>query len=390
MPLGKQSYRKRGGPNWVSASMGNMGKQVNAPGYNSLQETRQTASTYIGSIMYPGSNTGIKIPDFNLYPTVTAHTEREGTFSCSATGNGGMLVRLHAGRGPGNADGAGGAIDIQDPTTTSDAAFTYLALQNVRANPAAFAASYKYVRLVSASLEVQFVGNDNQNSGRIVQGVLVKDEYIAANFVSFNQILAARDNMTSNVEGGAYCRYRPVDESSFDFVDVASTAGAENQGAFIIAVNASGAGAPFRYKLSCNWECIIRSDQYDQPISDLAGQSPCDPKAMDEAKKTMGAIPGSNLLTGQIITKNDHNPEKATSEAGSLISSIAGSVADIAEVYGGVPGIAAKFFNKWRTNTQSKIAARKPPALSTRTSTKAANFKRAFKTYNPGKNVWRP
>jgi len=376
MPLLKQKYRKRGGPNWVSSSMTlPAGGKDNTMAFASVQNSREIAKDYIGSIMYPGSNTGVKIPDFNLYPTVTAHTEREGTFSCSAAGNGGMLVRLHAGQGPGPAVGAGGAIDIQNPGTTTDLAFTYLAVDNVRANPAAFNASYGFCRLVSASLEVQFVGNDTQNSGRIVQGILVKNEYVAATYPSFNSILSSRDNMTASVEGGAYCRYRPVDESSFDFVELNDTSTANNQGAFIVAVNACGAGAPFRYKLSCNWECIIRSDAFDQPISNQAALSPSDPKAFDEAKSVMAAIPGANLLSNEKITKNDNNPAKATAEADNILSTILGGVANFAENYGGIPGLVAKgykmakstgYFGGGKARSSNKVLRASGPGFAKR------------------------
>lgn len=368
MVLVKQEYRKVGGPNYVSSSMQKKSEFGNI-------QSRQVAEDYIASIMYPGSGQGVKIPDFNLYPTVTAHTEQEGTFSCSAAGNGGMLVRLHAGTGPGPTSGGGGAITLQNPATTTDLAFTYLADTNVRSNPAAFAASYAFCRLVSASLEVQYVGNDNNNSGRIVQGILVKNEYLAATYVSFNSILQSRDNLCCAVTGGAFMRYRPVDESSFDFVDVTSTAAAENQGAFICAVNACGAGAPFRWKLSCNWECIIRSDAYDQPIANLAAMSPSDPQAFNQAKQTVGAIPAANLLTNDQITKNDNSGEKATSAASSLLDKVVGVATTVAESYGGVPALMAKGIKLLRG--PSKISKRNfvlrtsAPKRSSRTSQKA-------------------
>jgi len=326
MPISKQKSRKVGGPGFYSKSLNQFGQ---------LQQTaNETAKEYIGTILYPGSIQGVKIPDFNMYPTVTAHTEQEGTFSCSAAGNGGMLVRLHAGTGSAPTSGGGGSITIQDPATTTDLAFTYLAASNIRSNPAAFSGSYKFARLVSASLEVQYVGNDNNNQGRIVQGILVKDEYLFASFSSFNSILNSRDNLCCSVTGGAYMRYRPVDESSFDFVDIASTSATENQGVFIVAVNACGAGAPFRWKLSCNWECIIRSDAFDQPIANMAEIGNSNPQAFDASKASLKQVTAANMLKDSTISKNDNNPVAAKKEASTLLGYLGNQAYDFANAIG--------------------------------------------------------
>jgi len=316
MPMYNQKTRKIGAKNYYSSS-----KFVNEI---QQQSSDKIAKDYLATLLYPGGVTGVKIPDFNLYPTVTAHTEVEGTYNCSAGGDSNFLVRLHPGRGAGAVAGAGGAINLPNTATTSAAAFTYAANTDLRAQPAAFAASYSKCRLVSASIEVEYIGNDSNNQGRMAGCVLTRSEYLLANFDSFNEILSARDSMSVPVTKGIFLRYRPLDELSFNFVNLDDTTDTDPIDVIVASTGcAGGALCPFRYKISANWECVIKSDQYDQPIANMAALSPTNPQAMDQVKTILPSIGNIESLPASTVNKNESSGGiKAEAEASSMIDKL--------------------------------------------------------------------
>lgn len=329
MPQYSASTRKSGPPRYVSSSLPApkkgayrfMSKQVG----NKRAIGSKESTDYIASILKPGSKKCVRIPDYCLYPTATSHTEVEGTF----VGNGNnvcqLVVTLQAG-GLGG-DGWGGQIYTSSAAST-DALFAYGAATAVRTQSTAYFNSYFSSRLVSASLEIQYIGNDNNNQGRLIGATLVKDEYLFVNFDTTNEILQARDQMSVAPQDGLFLRYRPIDESCFNFVKTNDSTTPPVCAFIVAATGIAGANAPFRYKLSCNWENIVRSDQYDQPIAGNQ-EVTVDPN-FGNTKAVMPSIPSVQTLTVSTINSNDGDVAMAEAEAEDLLaqSSITDDIAN--------------------------------------------------------------
>lgn len=340
MPVGSQATRKSGSRAYQSTS------RLNSMAVGVDKSSDIVAAEYAATLLYPGGVTGVKIPDFSLYPTVTAHTENEATFTCSAAGDGGMLVRMSPGRGNGSVAGAGGSVQLQNPATTAGNAFTYNAALNVRTQPAAFAASYQMCRLVSASVEVDYIGNDNNNQGRLASAVLIREELNLSptDFDSFAEVLTARDCQSNTVSTGIMCRYKPLDELSFNFCSLGDTFAYNEHFTVLIAVTGAANAAAFRYKIVANWECVTKSDQYDQPIGSMIDTSPSDPEAFNKVKSWLPGIPSMTNLSDKVIQQNEPgNARSAMAEASKslgpgLMDDVRGVVMD--SLAGGIKGFA--------------------------------------------------
>lgn len=337
--MSKPKQRTVGGPRYNSASKASAprkrGSGTGFGNYLSLKPAvaPKLAKSYLGTILWPGSISGCKIPDFNLYPTVTAHTETENTFATSASGDGGVVVRIQGGGQGGN--GWGGSYSQQNNTTTTAAAFTYYASQSLRSQSSAFFNSYLSARLVSASVECQYVGNDNNNQGRMATANLVRGEYVFANYASFASILQARDNLTSAITDGSFVRYRPLDEKSFEF-KLQDDATSPDDMSVLIAITGAAANAPFRFKIVCNWECIVKADTFDQPIANNISPSPSDPQAMNISKQAIQQIDTVQLLDSATVQKNGRDLISAKKDTDGLLSQIMGEAQDV--VLSGVEG----------------------------------------------------
>jgi len=294
------------------------------------------ATDYLSTLLYPGAVNGVKIPDFCLYDTTTAVTVREGTMQCSSAGSGQVRFRLSGGQGQGPVAGSGGYFNVSNPATTTDAAFAWQADQEIRANASSFNQNYYMSRLVSASVEFEFTGNDTSNQGRQASLYLVRNE---GSPVSFQNILDGRDNYVSNIKKGIFMRYRPVDPEDYKFLSMG-----DNTGTcwFIIAVSGASSAAPFRFKLVCNWECVIRTDTHDLTQSPPT-PTVSNPFALQAAETIMPHLPTSSGLTQMDIDTNEGDETGARSKTRTFMSRAmqTGEAVVTGYAMGGIPGAAA-------------------------------------------------
>jgi len=195
--------------------------------------------------------------------------------------------------------------------------------------------------------------------------------------------------MAASTSNGIFLRYRPLDEKSFEFLKMDDDS---SDWPFVVVVAAVGvgAGAAFRWKLNANWECIVRSDQFDQPIANAAEPSPTDPKGMDMVKCAVPQVSAITTLTNKTINTNDHGGSQAAKKESIGVLDSIGAVVDYASsaasgyamggpagALAGLAGTAIKRNSSQATQTKINAVGRVLQARNYKNSTIASRAKRS-------------
>jgi len=192
----------------------------------------QKPGEYARCLLDPENNGAVCIPDEASYPTTLFSIKQEISLGVSSgAGASGLLIKL----------APKPFFQREDPATTADGAYTYLAEVGFDANTN-IGATYKGSRLVAASVRVEFTGNDTNNKG------LVTATNLARNFGSSELDLDDtfptsvsiqrnyRETINCPLKDGVVLTYRPVDSLSF-MMQQTSVASNYAYGNFVIHVS---------------------------------------------------------------------------------------------------------------------------------------------------------
>lgn len=220
------------------------------------------ASQYFATVLAPCAGNA-RIPDMNCMPTYLLTLEDE--FTCTV--NAGFVTGASVTLNSLNVTGTSGPCFSTEFSGSTDASISYNAAIPLTGAAAATAAAGAS-RVVSACLDIIYIGSDLNNSGMLVGASGWSYE---SSWTSTQAFAATRSNATVRIADGMTVTYRPGDSTSFDF---SPTGVAKRYG--YLAIHASGlsSGASFRCKVRVNYECLPATDGTDLTTS--AVRSPVD------------------------------------------------------------------------------------------------------------------
>jgi len=234
---------------------------------------------YLKTVLAPCSGNA-RIPDFNCQPTALVTLTTEVILGVSASGVGGCYFPL---------DTIVGYM-TENTTTTTDGAITYNAIINLP-GAAAWNASYSCSRVVSACLDIEFLGTTQSDSG-IIMG---------ASLTSFNgsleqlpatstAVLGSRVSSSNRFSKGMSVVYRPSDAHSTEFR--ANGYSVDRFGGLLVHISAAASTAYYKAKFTVNYESIPLTDAMVSvlPAGSLT-PSPIDPIAHAKATNAMSGVP---------------------------------------------------------------------------------------------------
>jgi len=222
------------------------------------------AFNYLKSVLAPCTGNS-RIPDMNCLPTALVTVTQDVTFMCSGSGVGGFQFTCN------NLS----SFYAEDPATTTDAAFTYLAPVNLT-GCTTMATVASFARLVSACADTIFTGATLSDAGTITG---VTTGAMAGGSETFSTTLAAmltkRSHQYNRVREGISLFYRPTDSTSFDFKTVIT---ASTYGGLQAHVTGAQGNQVFNVKLTLNYETVINTSTFGPTMSIIPQQnSPVDP-----------------------------------------------------------------------------------------------------------------
>jgi hypothetical protein len=277
----KKAAKKKGG----NAQKGQMA-QKKGPSKPSSQQSKvggtggdglsKVASNYLKSVLVPCSGNA-RIPDMNTIPTVLLTQTLEGNMVASAGGVIGLVADIKPAAG----------LNIENPATTTDAAFTYNAVIPFP-QAAVMVANFSFVRVVSACVDIQFTGATLSDSGLVVGW---SNSALAGGIVggptTLTSAYATRVNVANRSKDGISIFYRPGDSSAFNFY--ASNA-VTFYGVLGAHISGAAAAAPYYYKFTVNYECIPASDSISSAIPDSINPSPVDVQGHSKAVSLISQV----------------------------------------------------------------------------------------------------
>lgn len=219
------------------------------------------AAQYFATVLAPCSG-NTRIPDMSCIPSFLSTLEDEFTVTANANLCAGVAVTL---RSINNAEY--GSFYATEQAASTDGTFSYAgAITQTGAN--ALRSLVSASRLVSACLDVMYIGSDFNNSGLLYGASTWSSEPTLAATGSIFGLSAARAGLSCRVKEGIVLTYRPGDSSSFDYSALNS---AKTFGALIFHASGLTAGAAFRCKLRCNYESLPANDTSSASVSAVSG-----------------------------------------------------------------------------------------------------------------------
>jgi len=231
-------------------------KQTSGSRRNRRADGPPKTNPYLLSLLYPPVSSA-KIPDPTTLPTYVATMTADETITCGTNGSGGIRLALMSFGGASSTTYSTCYL-LEDPATTTDAVITYLT-HSFFAGGTSFAASAIASRLVSASLEVEYMGSSLNDSGRIMGASLFSTRYIAEALpTSTSLILGCRDNVSVRNSEGLFLRWKPTDATCDDFAGAVAVT--NTLGGLLVHISGAASGSSYRARMVCNYECIPKSD----------------------------------------------------------------------------------------------------------------------------------
>jgi hypothetical protein len=283
------------------------------------------AKRYLTSLLFPETIKS-KVPDVCSISTSMVQVTYDGSIATNSSGIGGVKVTLAA-----HANGIG--IALEDGAATSDTAYAYLSPGTLPA-VASFNSAFSASRLVSASLQVEFVGTTLNDQGSIFLQSAVASAGFAESLAASNvAILSARDNARNSLRDGAYMRWKPLDDTADDFHSSSTNI---SVGSFIVHVSGAVASSTImRLRLILNYEAIPSADTF---TFQTVEPSPSDPSAYIYVRDLITRVPS-------ITTWWDAEEYVGSSSLGSKLAT-ASILSTIAGVF--TTGLRANRQNQYR------------------------------------------
>lgn len=248
-PKKKNNKQKGRGANVMTTANGSILRRIapNHPISSTGEKHSSEAGAYLRTVLAPCAGNA-RIPDLNTLPTALFTLSQEISTTVNASGIGGVVFSLIS-NNP--------SYSLENPATTTDAAFTYSASNTLTGNNS-LANSYGWIRVVSACLDITYTGATLSDQGVAIgwtRSAFSGSLEVALGNVS--QVQAGRQNQTHRVKDGISVFYRPNDAGSFAFKP---TNGANNFGELAVHLTGLAASAPYMIKVTANFECIPSVD----------------------------------------------------------------------------------------------------------------------------------
>jgi len=220
----------------------------------------QIPGAYVRAVLDPEGSDPAHIPDLCCYPSIAFTTREEISFL------------------PAGGSGAHGGFTFDlaafpryrfETSATTDATFAYDTNWTKCNFSADMASRYQAVRLVGASVRMEFGGADSTNGGYVAALSLGRystndateaDNTTAGTPLNITALRNTRDCYVGTYKNGLYITYRPLDATAFNFVTVRTpasdgTAQTKSWGQFIVHVS-NCAGPSSMLYLTMHWEGI--------------------------------------------------------------------------------------------------------------------------------------
>jgi len=281
---------------------GNNKKKKNNNNRNNISVGPKTGITdkagqYLRSVLQPCSGNA-RIPDYNCTPTALVTLQQFVVLGISGGGVGGLKFSLDPYT----------RYYSENLATTSDAAITYNAATGL-SGTSAFTTNYSFARLVSACLDIEFLGTTLTDSGLVIGvslGAFNSSPEILP--LTSDSCLSCRVVDSHRFANGMSVFFRPNDSSSFDFATPNS--GASNRwGALIIHISGAASTATYRAKMTMNWECMPLYGTVSNSMPQGSySPSPVDPVGHAQAVNVISTVkPIMTLARAEKITSDLSN-----------------------------------------------------------------------------------
>ena len=276
------------------------------------QRNVQAAGTYIKTLVNPESHSSCNIPDLASYPTQTFTVSQEIALT---TSNGSCALAI-------NLSGRPTFVGYTAPTAASyNVAGTSVndfdAFTNINA-------TYRAVRLVAASLRIEYQGSDASNQGIVVgttystfSNLAGEQQDPSAN--TYDGQRNSRQTYVGPAKSGVYLTYRPTDSSSFKMTRVTTDF---TYGSFLIFITNAQVSATSNYMayVTLHYEGTSLN-----PVTSAMNQTPqAEPLVNpDEFNITQAVLPAfQSAVAGTDFTSGIQ--ERLATELASSISSAVG------------------------------------------------------------------
>lgn len=181
-------------------------------------------------------------------------------------------------------------------------------------------------RIISASIEAEFIGNASNDGGQIYTASYLQ----GANFTepqptNISSLRSGRDNATFALRDGAYVRFKPFDSRCFDFLDAG--VGGPVARLYLMINGINQVTNDVRVRLTVNIEAIPKVDTLSYAT---ASDSPTDATGFEYVKRILSEIP-SAVSWNSVKKIANTVGTMGTSNEGRMIASIA---KDIITTYG--------------------------------------------------------
>lgn len=243
-------------------------KQGSTQVSNSFQKSAypggsKAAVSYLKSVLAPCIGNA-RIPDMNCIPTVLYTVTQELSIASSAGGVGGITLSCSP-----------SASYATESAASTDAAFAYNASVALTGVTSA-ATIYSYTRVVSACIDLTFMGSVQFNAGMSTGWSLAS--FAGAGETGPASLAAAqttRINRSGRVADGLSIFYRPSDSTCFDFRNISAT---NPYGTLGLHFSGMSAATLTHVKLTINFEGVPNVDSFSPGLSGMNAQpSPVDP-----------------------------------------------------------------------------------------------------------------
>jgi hypothetical protein len=239
---------------------------------------------YLTSLMFPETMKA-RVPDVCSIPTSMVTATFDTTLATNAAGISGLRLQI-----AGNLNNS--TYLLEELATTTDAAFTYVAGALFPANTA-FAGAFAASRLVSASVQCEFVGSTLNDQGSIVvSSVAGTRSWVETLPGSVNAVLSSRDNIRNNIRDGLYLRWKPVDDTNDDF-----TSSALPLTLWFPVIHVTGAVPStnvLRVRVTLNYEAIPTADTFNFQETET---SPVDPTSYERVRNIISQASSMDTWT---------------------------------------------------------------------------------------------
>lgn len=220
------------------------------------------ANQYLNALINPEQATGVKIPDEIGYPTGTFQLTAKGTLTIAAGGDSAAIVCIPSCSSSSSTTVA--PISIGNGATPGNVATWTTTNWTQRS---AVMALYSAVRVVSAVMEVSYIGPSSQDSGQITAGCsFVRGAGMGKyNGTTWNDQSLLPDQEVWPSKNGARVVWKPMDNSQFEFSDfplgTSSTDVYSRMPALCVAVTGTPfTGSQYMYEIVANFEGVPGTD----------------------------------------------------------------------------------------------------------------------------------